>query len=211
MFDPTVFDNLKVIVEGTVYDAEVDKQIKILDREDHVNIANMSRMFRISFQLHDSEALITEDKTKPVAAVKLHSGLNDFYMESKIEAEKATEKNNNILSFPKPTTENGYGCTFTVSFSIEKKLSSSDLQKQYILQYEPLLETISTSWDEKTSYDATFSYDALERCWKSGYTFTVHVPHKIGENQMDLLYDAFVRTQETLQMLEEHMENEAAN
>ncbi|WP_299093167.1 hypothetical protein [uncultured Metabacillus sp.] len=49
MFDPTVFDNLKVIVEGYIYDLDIENVIKVLNRSDFVDLATMSRTFRITF------------------------------------------------------------------------------------------------------------------------------------------------------------------
>lgn len=49
MFDPTAYENLKVILEGQMYDFDFNEAIKIAKRDDFVNLANLSRNFRISF------------------------------------------------------------------------------------------------------------------------------------------------------------------
>lgn len=49
MFDPTVFDNLKVVVEGALYDLDLEGSILITDRTDEVELAKLSRHYRISF------------------------------------------------------------------------------------------------------------------------------------------------------------------
>ncbi|MCM3566868.1 hypothetical protein [Neobacillus mesonae] len=49
MFDPTAFDNMKVVIEGALYDKDMDKEIVIIDRNDLLNSAKMSRKFNISF------------------------------------------------------------------------------------------------------------------------------------------------------------------
>ncbi|PEL91927.1 hypothetical protein C6360_09790 [Bacillus wiedmannii] len=51
MFDPTAFDNLKVIVEGAVYDFDLHGDILVTDRKDMMNLASLSRIYHISFQL----------------------------------------------------------------------------------------------------------------------------------------------------------------
>lgn len=52
MFDPTVFDNLKVAFENTIYDLDnLDKRITVTSREDILDMAVMSRRFSIGFQL----------------------------------------------------------------------------------------------------------------------------------------------------------------
>lgn len=55
MFDPTAFDNMKVVLEGALYDKDLDKQIVITDRNDIVNLAKLSRSFDLMFQLADAE------------------------------------------------------------------------------------------------------------------------------------------------------------
>ena len=49
MFDPTVFDNLKVIVEGYLYDLDLENKISITNRNDFVDLATMSRKCIITF------------------------------------------------------------------------------------------------------------------------------------------------------------------
>jgi hypothetical protein len=50
MFDPIVFDNLKVVVEGEVYDLDLEGHVSVVNREDYVDLARFSRVYRISFQ-----------------------------------------------------------------------------------------------------------------------------------------------------------------
>ena len=80
MFDPTAFDNMKVIVEGALYDRDLSGEIIITDRNDIINMAKMSRQFNISFSLPDSERKIVsakmelESKLVHLAAELLPSG-----------------------------------------------------------------------------------------------------------------------------------------
>ncbi|KMJ59679.1 hypothetical protein AB685_02065 [Bacillus sp. LL01] len=53
MFDPTVFDNLKVVIEGDLYDLDLVGQIQIADRKDRIDLATMSRSFSMKFTLDD--------------------------------------------------------------------------------------------------------------------------------------------------------------
>ncbi|SDL92430.1 hypothetical protein [Bacillus sp. OK048] len=55
MFDPTAFDNMKVVVEGAIYDIDLAGKIVIIDRNDIVNLAKMSRSFDVSFTLPDAQ------------------------------------------------------------------------------------------------------------------------------------------------------------
>ncbi|WP_226666759.1 hypothetical protein [Metabacillus litoralis] len=49
MFDPTVFDNLKVVIEGYIYDLDLGNEISIRHRSDVVDMATMSRKYSIHF------------------------------------------------------------------------------------------------------------------------------------------------------------------
>ncbi|MEH7113452.1 hypothetical protein V7124_13855 [Neobacillus niacini] len=55
MFDPTAFDNMKVVVEGALYDFDFAGKIVIIDRNDIMNMAKMSRSFDVSFTLPESQ------------------------------------------------------------------------------------------------------------------------------------------------------------
>lgn len=50
MFDPTIFDNLKVITEGAVYDLDFEGKVTVIDRSDFVDLAKMSRHYSITFK-----------------------------------------------------------------------------------------------------------------------------------------------------------------
>ena len=54
MFDPTAFDNMKVVIEGALYDLDLAGKIVIIDRNDIMNIAKMSRRFDVSFTLPEA-------------------------------------------------------------------------------------------------------------------------------------------------------------
>ncbi|WHY75799.1 hypothetical protein QNH20_16920 [Neobacillus sp. WH10] len=54
MFDPTAFDNMKVVIEGALYDKDISGEIVITDRNDFLNMAKMSRLFEVMFRLPNS-------------------------------------------------------------------------------------------------------------------------------------------------------------
>lgn len=61
MFDPTVFDNLKVALENELYDMDnLDQSVRITGRVDRMELAVMSRLFRIQFQLPDVDLITGE-------------------------------------------------------------------------------------------------------------------------------------------------------
>lgn len=51
MFDPTIFDNLKVVLEGAVYDLDLHGQLRIVGRTDRIELSSMSRYYSIQFCL----------------------------------------------------------------------------------------------------------------------------------------------------------------
>ena len=59
MFDPTIFDNLKVVIEGAVYDLDSVGVILVTNRSDQVELATMSRYYAIQFreQYSDGESM----------------------------------------------------------------------------------------------------------------------------------------------------------
>lgn len=57
MFDPTVFDNLKVVLEGAMYDLDLAGAVNISNRSDLVNLATMSREYKLEFTLKNLESV----------------------------------------------------------------------------------------------------------------------------------------------------------
>lgn len=49
MFDPTAFENIKIVIDGRIYDLDLAGEIKIIDRNDILNTAKLSRQYDISF------------------------------------------------------------------------------------------------------------------------------------------------------------------
>nr|WP_138753616.1 hypothetical protein [Paenibacillus sinopodophylli] len=74
MFDPTVFDNLKVAFENQLYDLDtLDRKIDIINRIDRMEMAVMSREFALQFRLAGRSAVSAE--------VQLSSSLKDLAAE----------------------------------------------------------------------------------------------------------------------------------
>lgn len=65
MFDPTVFDNLKVAMENTVYDLDnLDSRIDITQRIDRLEMSVMSREFAVQFRLREHPSVTAEIQLK---------------------------------------------------------------------------------------------------------------------------------------------------
>ena len=74
MFDPTVFDNLKVAFENDLYDLDnLDRRIAISDRKDTIEMSVMEREFRLQFHL--------VDRPEVSAEVSIHASLKDLAAE----------------------------------------------------------------------------------------------------------------------------------
>lgn len=65
MFDPTVYENLKVVLEGSVYDLDLAGSIQITARQDLVDLAVMSRTYRLVYQLRND----ADDHQEPESSV----------------------------------------------------------------------------------------------------------------------------------------------
>ncbi|WP_102274840.1 hypothetical protein [Cytobacillus massiliigabonensis] len=58
MFDPTAFDNMKVVIEGAIYDEDLTGGITIIDRNDLLNSAKLSRRYEVSFSIHKNDSVV---------------------------------------------------------------------------------------------------------------------------------------------------------
>lgn len=76
MFDPTAFENMKVVVEGAVYDHDFYGDISVTNRQDIVNLANLSRQFIMEMELktHQSDIPV-------IGVVSLGAGLENLSAE----------------------------------------------------------------------------------------------------------------------------------
>jgi hypothetical protein len=50
LFDPTIYDNLKVVLEGSVYDLDLEGRILVTNRSDRIELATMSRCCSFRFR-----------------------------------------------------------------------------------------------------------------------------------------------------------------
>jgi hypothetical protein len=74
MFDPTVFDNLKVAFENQLYDLDnISGQIHITHRTDRLEMSVMSREFSLQFKLTDRQKISVE--------IRLEASLKDLAAE----------------------------------------------------------------------------------------------------------------------------------
>jgi hypothetical protein len=89
LFDPTVYENIKVVVEGAVYDLDLAGTILVTNRTDRVELSTMARTYSIQFQE------LQEDIDKEIglkngsAEIKLTATLEDLSSEI-LELEEGT-------------------------------------------------------------------------------------------------------------------------
>jgi hypothetical protein len=69
VFDPTIFDNWKVVLEGAMYDLDREGEAEVIGRQDLMDLAALSRSFRIAVRRPGGSSR---------AEVRLSSGLVDF-------------------------------------------------------------------------------------------------------------------------------------
>ncbi|WP_050615329.1 hypothetical protein [Bacillus testis] len=70
MFDPTAYENFKIILEGSVYDYDMAGDILVSGRSEIIDLAVLSRAFTISFHLTG------QDRIR--AAILLRSSLKEL-------------------------------------------------------------------------------------------------------------------------------------
>jgi hypothetical protein len=70
MFDPTIFDNLKVVLEGAVYDLDLTGIIFVTNRIDQVDLAAMSRRYAIEFREKDTARGETRAEISLLASIQ---------------------------------------------------------------------------------------------------------------------------------------------
>jgi len=55
MFDPTAYENIKTVVEGYIYDKDLEGNLEILDRNDLFNSSKLSKEYTITVALKQQE------------------------------------------------------------------------------------------------------------------------------------------------------------
>jgi len=85
MTDPTIFDNLRVLMEGALYELDLAGELVVTERQDLVDLAALSRSFRMTVEVPSSEIA---PKYPPKLELRLSSQFLDFAAE-KLAAFKA--------------------------------------------------------------------------------------------------------------------------
>jgi hypothetical protein len=110
MFDPTAYENMKVVMDGFFYDMDLEGKISIINRNDIVNLANLSREYSVQFQLKDArkEYLATffiKAGLENLATELLQLDLKPTRIGCLIELEFVVSHPNDLLYFNKIDTQ----------------------------------------------------------------------------------------------------------
>jgi hypothetical protein len=77
LFDPTIFDNLKVALENQLYDLDnLDERIRVVNRVDRLDMAVMGREFALQFVLAGSDR-----QKRIIGEIRLDTSLRDLATE----------------------------------------------------------------------------------------------------------------------------------
>lgn len=80
MFDPTAYENMRVVIEGELYDRDLVGEISIIDRNDLINMAKLLRSYEVIFVKRGHEVvqcqLLLEARLENLAAELLPAQLN---------------------------------------------------------------------------------------------------------------------------------------
>ena len=167
MFDPTIYDNLRVVLEGGVYDLDLSGRIIIVRRKDMIDLACMSREYSISFK--------EKYGGKTYAEICLFAGLADLAAEIlEVDGYYAGDVSETKMEYRQP------GCRLEIRFKVPLKDPETEPQK--------MRETLKQIWDTRPDIIQRISHEIDARGQLSANRQIVNVldfNRKIDENQLD--------------------------
>ncbi|NRD80501.1 hypothetical protein HPT25_24570 [Bacillus sp. BRMEA1] len=172
MFDPTAFDNMKVVIEGALYDLDLIGAIIVTDRNDFLNTAKMSRLFSICFRLPGN--------TTNTVTAKLEMGaeLNN------LAAELLPNMDANDLA----------GCFVKLQFCLEVV--------DEMTEYQEIDDIFRKIWGEERKICQSVEFNPLNQPKKMKNVVTIDFERIISEAQMDDLVEMIEFMVTTTQQLE---------
>lgn len=186
MFDPTIYENLKVVIEGSIYDHDSEGLIFVSGREDSIDLASLSRRYSISFQEQGNRG-----PQYATATISLHAHVRDLASE--------------ILETASPETE--IGCKLFVSFQ---------LHIQKVEETFAISQKLYSIWDFPPKITQTVSYevsdglvrDKQEEKSADGFNVIVQLDflRKVNEQQIVDINEITRLTIVSLNKLNEHNE-----
>lgn len=176
MFDPTAFDNIKVVIEGAIYDKDLEGEVLVTNRKDFVNLANLSRTFKLAFTLREAS------RVNLFAELEIHAGLKN------LAAELLEMDDSKTLA----------GCVITVVFHIQHRDD-----KALFVRIQEVLEGI---WGRERMIEQTVKINPLKKCEILANEISVNFNRLILEEQMGDLTEMIDYIVLSLKQLEDVIE-----
>ncbi len=175
MFDPTAFDNMKVVIEGALYDKDLSGDIVITDRNDIINLAKMSRLFNIFFSLSETAG------SQVTAKIEMESKLVNLAAEL----------------LPGSPLDEHAGCIVRLQFFL--KHADDDRVYQEI---ESILLDV---WGDRRRISQTVEYNPLNKSSIIHNMITIDFARLISEEQMEDLVEMTALSAATLKKLQDFL------
>lgn len=154
MFDPTAFDNMKVVIEGAIYDRDLEGELLVKNREDIVDLANLSRTFNLAFSLRET------GRTNYFAVLKIQAGLKNLAAEV-LEMDES-------MSLA--------GCLISVIFHLQHRD-----EKEIFIEIQEVLEEI---WGRERMIEQTVKINPLKKSEILANEVTINFKRLILEDQL---------------------------
>jgi hypothetical protein len=201
MFDPTIYDNLKVVLEGLVYDLDLQGKIEITNRSDLVDLARMSRTFSVRFQLKIPEGSTNSDGSQRTEGRELTAEQAEAYsrrVEAEIEISADTEDLAGEIMGIEPEADRGPGSVILLRWFTQSNDAAVCETVHHILQ---------DVWgaDNKFTHWITYDYDRPNRL---EIMSELDFQRKINERQIDDLPELVSLVHRSLQLLQEQLGSE---
>jgi hypothetical protein len=177
MFDPTIYENLKVVLEGTVYDHDLQGKIIVTDRNDIMDMAKLSRCYRIRFRMRtaaERAAMTPSDAATAESFEELTPSILSTVQAEIFLLAEVEDLAGEILAVELNDTR-GPGCILKVRWIVQAEDNEACLTIQEVLQ---------EVWGTESAivHRLSYVYDqpkAIEICSELDFQ------RKIDENQIE--------------------------
>ncbi|MBG9543003.1 hypothetical protein ACOSZF_02115 [Cytobacillus firmus] len=155
MFDPTAFENMKVVMEGGFYDRDLSGEIRIVDRNDIINTAKMCRRYDITF------TDLAEGMAEILCTFIMEAGLDN------LAAELLPQGKSKILA----------GCRISVNFTIKHQHDHKKFQE--------IREVLRLRWGSGRNIEQTVKYSTENRQGLAETETIISFNRLVQEEQID--------------------------
>ncbi|WHY60409.1 hypothetical protein [Cytobacillus firmus] len=159
MFDPTAFENMKVVMEGGFYDRDLSGEIRIVDRNDSINSAKMSRRYDLTF------TDLAEGLAEILGTFTMEAGLDNLAAEL----------------LPQVKSEMLAGCRISVNFKIKHQMEHNKFQE--------IREVLEQIWGSGRNIEQTVKYSPENRQGLAETETIISFNRLVQEEQIDDLHE----------------------